>query len=383
MGDVRGAPITARRADASDWHPPSFTFRLPPSIFHLPPDESSMPLWFRVVPASPVVMLLSLLSIPADAQRPDTAAFRRAAEYSKTERGDAVLVMIDGRIVFEDYPNNGSPARTHLLASGTKSFVGVMAAAAVQDSLLAWDELVARTLPEWTSDPERSAITIRQLLSLTSGIEGGPQLNPPSYAEAVTAQLTAAPGMRFQYGPNAFQLFGEVMKRKLKARGETVGSYLQRRVLGPLEIKTGFWRGMPQGEPQLPHGAYLTAREWAKFGEFIRLNGLWKGTQLIPAELLADLFKGSAANPAYGLTWWLNVEAPASQKQEIALLQRNFGGMEKVPGLEGMVTAAGAFKQRLYVIPSRRMVVVRYGNSVGPQFEDARFLALLTGASVQ
>ena len=51
-----------------------------------------------------------------------------------------------------------------------------------------------------------------------------------------------------------------------------------------------------------------------------------------------------------------------------------------MPGLEGMVTAAGAFKQRLYVIPGRRMVVVRFGNSVGEQFDDARFLGLLTGA---
>ncbi len=378
--------MTARRAGESGSASPIFP--LPSPIFCCgivsPTTSSRMP-WQSSAPSVlSVVMLLQLLSTPAEAQRSDTTAFRRAAEYSKAERGDAVLVMIDGRIVFEDYPNNGSPARTHLLASGTKSFVGVMAAAALQDSLLAWDEPVSQTLPEWASDPERATITIRQLLSLTSGIEGGPQLNPPSYAEAVTAQLTAAPGTKFQYGPNAFQIFGEVMKRKLKARGgETVGAYLQRRVLGPLEIKTGFWRGMPQGEPQLPHGAYLTAREWAKVGEFIRLNGMWKGQQLIPAEFLTELFKGSAANPAYGLTWWLNVEPWPSMKTEIAQLQRNFGGMEKVPGLEGMVTAAGAFKQRLYVIPSRRMVVVRYGNSVGPQFEDARFLALLTGASIQ
>jgi CubicO group peptidase (beta-lactamase class C family) len=43
-------------------------------------------------------------------------------------------------------------------------------------------------------------------------------------------------------------------------------------------------------------------------------------------------------------------------------------------------TAAGAFKQRLYIIPARRMVVVRFGNSVGPQFDDARFLGLLLGS---
>jgi CubicO group peptidase (beta-lactamase class C family) len=319
---------------------------------------------------------------PLLAQRPDLDAFRRAAEYSKGERGDAVLVMIDGRVVFEDYHNSGAANKTHLLASGTKSFTGVMAIAAVQDGLLTLDEPVARTIHEWQNDPQRAAITIRQLLSLTSGIEGGPQLSPPSYAEAVTGAMTAAPGTRFQYGPTPFQVFGEVMRRKLAAQGETVGAYMQRRVLGPINIKTGFWRGMAQGEPQLPHGAYLTAREWAKFGEFVRLGGVAGGKQVVPADLLQELFKGSAVNPAYGITWWLNVDVPPELRAEIKQLQNNMGGMDRVPGLEGMVTAAGAFKQRLYVIPSRRMVVVRFGNSVGRQFDDATFLSLLTGQSM-
>ena len=328
-------------------------------------------------------LALTLLPAGGGAQRPDTAAFRRSALYSKGERGDAVLVMIDGRVVFEDYHNNGAVNQPHLLASGTKSFTGVMALAAVQDSLLSLDEPVSQTLHEWANEPQRAAITIRQLLSLTSGIEGGPNGNPPAYGEAVTGALTAAPGTKFQYGPTPFQVFGEVMKRKLAARGETVAQYMKRRVLDPIGLKTGFWRGALQGEPQLPSGVYVTAREWAKFGEFIRLNGQWGGKQLIPAGMLAELFKGTAANPAYGVTWWLNVDVPPAQRAEIALLQRNFGGMERVPGLEGMVTAAGAFKQRLYVIPGYRMVVVRFGNSVGKQFDDARFLGLLTGAVAQ
>jgi CubicO group peptidase (beta-lactamase class C family) len=343
-----------------------------------------------VLSASSVLRQFAVLSVFAGnaaaglaAQRPDTASLRRAAEYSEAERGIAMLVMVDGRIVFEHYPKNGSPSKTHLLASGTKSFAGILAAAAVQDSLLTYDEPIANTIHEWAMDPQRSAITIRQLLDLSSGIDGGPQLTPPSYAEAVRARISAGPTEKFQYGPVPFQLFGEIMKRKLAPRGETVGAYLSRRILIPLDIKPSFWRGLAQGEPQLPHGAYLSAREWVKLGEFVRLKGQWKGQQLIPAEHLAELFNGSAVNPAYGMSWWLNVDVPPALRAEIRQLQNNFGGMERVPGLEGMVTAAGAFKQRLYVIPSRRMVVVRLGNSVGPQFQDARFLGLLTGALSQ
>jgi len=322
-----------------------------------------------------------LVALPALAQRPDLEAYKRATEYSKGERGDGVLVMIDGRVVFEDYHNGGAPNKTHLLASGTKSFTGVMAIAAVEDGLLTLDEPVAQTIQEWANDPQRASVTIRQLLNLTSGLEGGPNGNPPAYGEAVTGAMTAATGTKFQYGPTPFQLFGELMRRKLAPQRETVGQYMQRRVLGPIGIKTGFWRGMLQGQPQLPHGAYLSAREWAKFGEFVRQGGAVAGKQVVPKALLDELFVGSEVNPMYGVTWWLNAEVTPEMRAEIRLLQTNWGGMDRVPGLDGMVTAAGAFKQRLYVIPSRRMVVVRFGNSVGRQFDDATFLGLLMGSS--
>lgn len=338
------------------------------------------------VPALISVFVLALAAVvvvgavPAGAQSVDQDAYKRAADYSEAERGDGVLVMVDGRIIFEQYARSASPARTHLLASGTKSFAGVMAVAAQADGLLTLDEPVAQTLHEWQGDPRRAAITIRQLLSLTSGIEGDARLTPPSYAESITAEVTAEPGARFQYGAAPFQIFGELLKRKLEPRGETVTSYMKGRILDPLGIKTGFWRGALQGEPQLPAGAYLAAREWAKFGEFVRNRGAHGGTQLIPVELMDELFRGTPANPMYGLSWWLNVEVTPELRAEIRQLQNNMGGMDQVPGLEGMVTAAGAFKQRLYIIPQRRMVVVRFGNSVGPQFDDARFLGLLTGS---
>lgn len=342
-----------------------------------PSDISSVTALRRISLALPALLLWGALPLGAQADR---AAFERAAAYSEEERGYGIVVMVDGRIVFEQYARNVSPARTNLLASGTKSFVGPLAIAAQADGLLSLDEPVSLTIPEWQGDPRRAAITIRQLLTLTSGIESQPRLDPPSYAESITAQVTAEPGERFQYGAAPFQIFGEVLRRKLAPRGETVGAYLKRRLLDPVGIATGFWRGMPQGQPQLPSGAYLNAREWAKFGEFIRRGGEWNGTQVLPRDQVAAMFTGTAANPAYGLTWWLNADVTPELRAEIRQLQTNFGAMDRVPGLEGMVAAAGAFKQRLYIIPSRRMVVARLGNSVGPQFDDARFLGLLTGS---
>lgn len=337
-----------------------------------------MPLFTRI-PTIYALGAAALLAFAPAAAAQNATTYKRAADYSEEERGFGVLVMVDGRVVFEQYAKNASSARTHLLASGTKSFVGPLAIAAQADGLLSLDEPASATLHEWQQDSLRSRITIRQLLTLTAGIEPQLSIDAPSYAESVTALVNAAPGTRFQYGNASFQIFGEILRRKLEARGETVAQYLQRRLLAPVGIKTGFWRGMNQGQPQLPSGAYLSTREWAKFGELIRRGGEWNGVQVLPRAEVEAMFQGTAANPAYGLTWWLNIPVPDSLREDIRQLRNNFGGMEHIPGLEGMVIAAGAFKQRLYVIPARKMVVVRYGNSVGAQFDDARFLGLLLG----
>ncbi len=316
------------------------------------------------------------------AQAVDTTAFHRAAAYSKAERGDAVLVMVDGRVVFEAYHGRGKADVAHVLHSGTKSFAGVLAIAAQEDGLLLLDERVSATLTEWQRDPGKSNISIRQLLTLTSGLEGGRMGRPPTYAAAITAPTVAEQGADFLYGPNAFQAFGELLKRKLSVRSETVASYLKRRILDPLAIRPGEWPGLDTGEPQLASGAELTARDWVKFGELIRHGGAWGGRQLVSSETLAELFEGTTANPAYGLTWWLNVPVTEELEEEVRLLAMNFKGVSEVPGLEGMVVAAGAFKQRLYIIPSHRMVVVRFGRSRNRQFDDANFLRLITGVEV-
>ena len=95
------------------------------------------------------------------------ADYAAAARYSAERSGVSLLVMQAGRTLFENYPRGG-PERFYELASGTKSFSGVMAAALVQDGLLTLDETCADTLTEWHADPVKRTATIRSLLSLES-----------------------------------------------------------------------------------------------------------------------------------------------------------------------------------------------------------------------
>jgi len=118
--------------------------------------------------------LMAAAGLLAFRAAPAHAGVTEAAAYNAKKGGVSLVVMKDGEIVFEDYPNNGGCDKAFELASGTKSFSGVIAAAAVQDGLLSLDERAADTLTEWRDDPRKADITIRQLLSLTSGVEAKP-----------------------------------------------------------------------------------------------------------------------------------------------------------------------------------------------------------------
>ena len=87
--------------------------------------------------------------------------------------GQAILVMHRGRIVYERSISGGSAAKPMMLASGSKSFVYVGTIAAVADGLLQLDAPVAELRPAWICDSRKSRVTVRQLLSLESGIETG------------------------------------------------------------------------------------------------------------------------------------------------------------------------------------------------------------------
>src|SRR5437762_12838038 len=134
-----------------------------------------------------------------------------AAKYSESRRGTAVLVMQNGRTIFEHYANGGSATRRWPIFSGTKSFWGIAALAAVHDGMFRLDDPVSDTITEWKSDPRKSQITIRQLLSQTDGIEGTSHLQRSTIrdrnAMAIALPSATEPGSAFIYGPSHLQIF--------------------------------------------------------------------------------------------------------------------------------------------------------------------------------
>lgn len=314
-----------------------------------------------------MITALALLVALAPAP-PNPENIRAAQAYSEQFGGFSFVVMHNGARIHEAYTGPGSIEKTSELASGTKSFTGVLALVAVNEGVLtSLDEVVSDTITEWKSDPRKRGVTVRDLLTLTSGVPGGTIGRPPSYADAVTIDSTARPGIRFQYGPAPFQSFGELMRRKLKPKGQTVNEFIEAKIFKPLGMSHGIWRKDGEGNYHLPSGAFLSAREWAKFGEMVRLDG--KGV-LKPGQV-KTLFQGTRVNDAYGLSWWL----PTKRGKGPSPLKR-MPGDKALPQDIGM--AAGAGGQRLFVIPSRGLTVVRQCPvSFADKFDDVLFLQKL------
>ena len=329
-------------------------------------------------------LALSTSMIAADrVAAPPDASLISAANYSKAQGGRTIVVVFDGEIIFERYDNGGHAGTVQMLASGSKSFVGLAAAAAVQDGVLKLDDAASESIAEWKDDPEKATITYRQLLTLTSGLtagERGAAVKAPAWEVIAGKPMTGKPGERFHYGAYHLNTFAYALERKLG--GETFEAYLKRRILDPIGVKVDWRFKCEDGHPQVGGGAFMTATDWAKFGELVRRGGEWGGKEVVEAGRLAECFRGTPQNPAYGLAWWLKKDVTRELRREIPILSREWGDVANSDWLPGdLVAACGAGKQRLYVIPSRKLVIVRQGG-LSRGFTDVEFLShLLRGKS--
>lgn len=313
--------------------------------------------------ASLLILIAQSLSAVGPISPPADSAMAAAADCSRAKRGRSVVVMFEGKVIFEQYDNGGTADQPQILASGSKSFVGLAAVAAVQDKLLSLDDSACEAVTEWKGDPKKATITYRQLLTLTSGLaasERGVATKAPPWKETAERAMTGTAGGQFNYGPHQLNAFAYALERKLG--GESFEAYLKRRVLAPIGVEIDWRFRCEDGHPQVGGGAFATARDWAKFGEFVRQGGRWDGKVVVDATLLAECFRGTPRNPAYGMTWWLKNDVTAEHRRASMILSGEWADAANADWLPAdLVAACGAGKQRLYAVPSLKLVVVRQG----------------------
>lgn len=242
----------------------------------------------------------------------------RATAYHRRHSPQALLVRTGSNIVAEQYDGGFAADEAHPLFSGTKSFWGVSAVHAARAGILDLDA------PVW------HGATMRQLLQLTAGVPfGGLGSAVPTYDRAVAAIPNALPGERFTYGGIPLQIFGAYFSARLENAHMTPHEYLAQNILAPAGVTIAKWRELKDGTRPLPTGAFLTPRNWANYGAYV----------LQHYAQYAECFRGSSANPRYGLGWWL---APP-----------------RAP--EDLFYASGSGGQALYAVPLQQTIIVRFG----------------------
>ena len=329
-------------------------------------------------------MLLAACAPLAHAEL-ERQALRDAADYSASRRGCSLLVVQHGQTLLEEYPTGGDARLAHQIYSGTKAFFTLAVLVAAQDGLLRLDEPVANTISEWRGSSQRNDITLRELMNFSDGLDPSFHLHSDQVADRNALALrtpTVAPiGTAFTYGPSHGQVLCEVLRRKLAARGETPFGYVQHKVLNPLGIGAVPYRADAQGMPLVASGFQLTARQWSRFGLMMLGRGSIGRRELVPAKTFVQCWQGSRINPMFGLGFWLNTAAtnPGARESDIETrVEKKWQEQDwhkrcicrSAPA--DLVAVVGSGYQRLFVIPSLELVIVRQG--VNAKFSDAEFL---------
>jgi CubicO group peptidase (beta-lactamase class C family) len=329
-------------------------------------------------PSSFGMLVLVLLTGSLDAATSlDSNAVKVAAEYSARHRGVSFLAIQDRRTLLEQ--NAKTP---HKIYSGTKAFWNLAALAAAEDGLLDLDSHVADTITNWRSDPRKSRVTIRQLLNFDSGLDPLFRLHEAQSGDrnaiALRARMMAEAGSAFIYGPAALQVFHQVLKEKL--RDQTPTHFLERRILHRFGLGPERYLPDDADNPLLATGWMLTTRQWAKLGRMV----LDDGAPVISRKSLEQCWRGTSVNRAFSLGWWNNRAAPNGREFDFEqMLMPKWQNQDWRDAClcrdapSDLVACIGSEGQRLFVIPSLQLIVVRQAN--GGSFSDARFLRLVLG----
>jgi CubicO group peptidase (beta-lactamase class C family) len=321
-----------------------------------------------------------LLCGPTKAETVPSPAIQAVLDYVKGQNTTGFLVVQDRKTVVErnwPAPVGAAPAFKAMalygsapdgalledVASQQKSFVGVLAAIAVDKGLLDIDQPVTRYIGAgWSkAAPDQEAkIRVIDVLTMTSGLTEG-------FAYA------APPGTIFLYNTPVYA----VTKRVLEAAAHLPLDTITRDWLtAPLGMTDTAWRARPAAMASVgnPTGLVTTPRDEARFGQMVLDGGkAADGRRVVSEAGLKAMLTPTATNPAYGRLWWLNGGAYA-----IRPLARRVEGPLIPAAPADLVAAEGALDRKLYVAPSLKLVVVRLGDTAPDKdFEQQLWLRLM------
>ncbi|MCC0177442.1 serine hydrolase [Waterburya agarophytonicola K14] len=292
------------------------------------------------------------------------ASLNQISDYAQKNNSSALLVLHRGEIVLERYWQGFTPSSTFNSMSLSKTIVALLMGIAIAEGDIKSElEPVANYIPEWSND-KRSKITIQNLLYMQSGLQNQDNTaNPLSdlvqmyagkNADAIALNLTAKQDSQtvFDYNSGNTQILSEVLER---ATGKKYADYLANKLWQPLGASDAYlWLDRVGGNPKPFCCLFATPRDWAKVGQLWLDRGQVDGKQIVLSSWLEKMLQPSPLESKYGYHIWLEARTPEKtgaysvNSSEPFLAQDTF-------------YLDGASLQRVYIIPSQELVIVRVG----------------------
>lgn len=270
-------------------------------------------------------------------------------DYLELKNTKSFIILYDGKIVVENYFGTHTATSPWYWASAGKTLTSTVSGIAEQEGLININNKVSDYLGTgWTSAPiaKENLITCKNLLSMNSGLDDalGDDVSPANL------QYVADAGSRWAYH-NVYVKMQDVVAQ---ASGQTWENYFNTKLKNPIGM-TGAWT---QIGGLSVYGS--TTRSMARFGLMIYAKGKWNSTQIVNENYLNSATTTSQnINQAYGYLWWLN----GKSSYHLPQTQIQFNGSLIPNAPNDMFAALGKNDQKIYVVPSKKLVIIRMGDS--------------------
>lgn len=284
-------------------------------------------------------------------------------DYLELKHTKSFIILVNGRIVMENYFNNHNASAVWKWNSAGKTITSTLTGIAEQQGFINTNNKVSDYLGiGWTSASinKENAITCNYLLSMNSGLDDtlGDVVAPSNL------QYKADSGTRWAYH-NVYVKLQDVVAQ---ATGQSWSTYFNTELRDKIGMSnTGFWysgTGVNLGLQIY----FSDTRSMARFGLLALNKGNWNGSQIVNTTYWNKATTTSQnINLAYGYLWWLNGKANFLLPQTQLL----FNGSLIATAPNDMFMALGKDDQKIYVVPSKKMVVIRMGDAA-----DSENLAL-------
>ncbi|TDH28698.1 class C beta-lactamase-related serine hydrolase [Segetibacter sp. 3557_3] len=265
------------------------------------------------------------------------------------------IVLKNGRIVVERYFGSFNADSNWYWASAGKTLTSYLVGIAQQEGKLRLSDKTSKYLGVgWTSlqAEKENLITIRHQLTMTTGFDDG--LGNPDCTLPSCLQYKADASTRWAYHNAPYTLLEKVVEA---ATHTTYNNYFQQKIRNPIGMN-GLW--VRQGYNNV---YFSTPRSMARFGLLLLNKGMWDGKPILTdsAYISAQVNSSQDINPSYGYLTWLNGKSSYMLPQT----QFKFNGSLISNAPADTYAALGKNDQKLYVVPSQNLVVIRMGEDAG------------------